>query len=140
MPNRFELRIFILCVLAAAVFLGIQVYEPYLYGTEDAYVWDYYQGMIYPAIVAFIITLAVCGFGKCKPWFAVLWNVMIGWIICTMEANDLWWGVQLAVIFYGIPSGIAAVIYLVFGKILEIGEKHADEMLKNCEESDTSNV
>lgn len=140
MPNHLELRIFILYMLAVAIFLGIQVYEPYPFGTGDAYAWDFYQGMILPPIAAFITTIMISGLGGGKPWLTVSYTIMIGWIIFTMDANDLWWGFQLAVIFYGISSGVAAVLYITFKNTLTMGEMHADELLKNCEESDTSDL
>ena len=100
-------------------------------------VWDYYQGMILPAVGSFFLTLLICAFAKGEKWMHPLVIVAIGIIMYAITGMDLGSGFTFASIFYGFPSFLAMGIYVLFCVLGEIGEERAEEAMRKWEEKNT---
>ena len=137
MKNRVDLRTVLLYAITVLIFLLIRFIEPYPKGTEDYYVWDYYQGMILPAVGSFFLTLLICAFAKGEKWMHPLVIVAIGIIMYAITGMDLGSGFTFASIFYGFPSFLAMGIYVLFCVLGEIGEERAEEAMRKWEEKNT---
>ena len=137
MKIQFDKRTVLLYAAAILVFLAIQFIEPFPKGTSDNYVWDYYQGMILPAVGSFFLTLLICAFAKGEKWMHPLVVVAIGIIVYAITGMDLGSGFTFASIFYGFPSFLAMGIYVLFCVLGEIGEERAEEAMRKWEEKNT---
>ena len=108
MRIRVDLRTVLLYAATLLIFLLIRFLEPYAKGTGDYYVWDYYQGMILPAVSSFLLTLIVCVFTNNQKWLYCLWLVVIGiGMNLSMRAGFVF-SLELSLVFYGLPSGFIA--------------------------------
>ena len=119
MKNRVDLRTVLLYAITVLIFLLIRFIEPYPKGTEDYYVWDYYQGMILPAAGSFFLTLIVCTFTYNRKWLYCLWLVVIGiGMNLSMRAGFVF-SLELSLVFYGLPSGFIAGCFALGNIFLE---------------------
>ena len=138
MKIRLDKRTILIYIAVILAFLEILFIEPFPIGTSDNYVWDYYQAMVLPAVGSLLLTLIICGFAKGEKWLHSLAIVAIGTVMYVITGMDLGDSFVFSSIFYGFPSFFVVGVYAAFCALGEIGEEHAEEVLKRLEENNTS--